>query len=121
MAKKMPLAERIEKLKDVLRRELARYESNKPYYSSVNLGYVEAMGNVLPDLKPDMKRNDIVELLRRLSITIEEQGKFCDYTIEEPDDIERQNRAEHMMYKRMFYQIDNLLKDLPKDKEFGDR
>lgn len=118
MSKKMPLAERIEKLTDALRRERELHAGST---LPAEQGYWNALTDVIAELRHDMTRNEVQALLRTLSEDIELAGMDCHYDIDAPSDFERKNRAYHMQLKRLFYQIDNLLKDLPKDKEFGDR
>lgn len=118
MTRKMPLAERIAKLRDVLEREEARYAKES---AATFQAYAWVLQDVLPELSPHMTRNDVVELLGSISIQIESQKQRIDYSLDEPDATEVYERAVMTQYKRLFYQIENLLKGLPRDKEYGDR
>jgi predicted aconitase len=110
---KMKLSERIEKLRESLKREQARFETMD---SAVFRTYGEVILTVLPSLTPDMSKQQIADLLGRIEIERVAEEESCDYSIEKPDEAETIRRATVTQYKRVYGQIDNLLRDLPRDK-----
>lgn len=117
---KMKLSERIEKLRTTLERERDRYEAGSSVtdstLSETFKGYVYALEDVIAELVSDLSKAGVKRLLEAIQQEIESQNERVNLDDESPSMVERYERGILTQYKRLYAQVDNLLRDLPKDK-----